>query len=178
MARTLAVLFAAALAVPVAARAQDAKSADLAKQFVQLLDQKKLDAIATADPQTPGTYAAALYFPGTQLLVVSAKYAAPALMNDRLVKKDYHEAYVDLSSASIVSTKVFVMDMFADGLVAKPKADVPADSLERAGTVVTFDGDYKKAKLSEAEYTKSFDQADADYARILQLLITKLKSGT
>jgi hypothetical protein len=178
MVRTLAVLFAAVLAVPVASRAQDAKSADLARQFVQLLDQKKLDAIAAADAQTPGSFAAALYFPGTQLLVVSAKYSAPALMNEALAKKDYHEVYVDLSSASIASTKVFVMDTFADGLMVKPKGDAPADSVETAGKMVTFDGDYKKLKQSEAEYTKSFDDADAAYSRILQVLIGKLKSGT
>jgi hypothetical protein len=178
MVRTLAVLFALVLAAPVVSRAQDSKSADLARQLTELLDQKKLDAIAAADAETPGSFAAALYFPGTQLLAVSAKYSAPALMNDRLLKKDYHEAYVDLSSASITSTKVFVMDTFGDGLVAKPKGDMPADSVERAGATTTFDGDFKKAKLTEAEYAKAFDEADAAYAHILRVLITKLKSGT
>ena len=177
MVRTLAILFAAVLAAPVVSRAQESRSTDLARQLVQLLDEHKLDAIAAADPQTPDAFAAALYFPGTQLLVVSAKYAAPALMNDRLLKKDYHEAYVDLSSASIASTKVLVMDTFADGLMPKPKGDAPADSVERAGTTVTFDGDVKKAK-GEAAYTRAFGEAEAAYAQILQVLVTKLKSGT
>lgn len=178
MVRTLAVLFAAMLAVPAAARAQDGKSPDLAKQLAQLLEDKKLDAIASADAQTPGVYAAALYFPGTQLLVVSAKYAAPPLLNDKLAKKDYRDVYVDLSSASMPESKVFVMDTFADGLVAKPKGDSPADSVERGTKSVAFDGDFKKAKMSEADYTKAFDEADTAYAHILQLLITKLKAGT
>src|SRR5262249_13568823 len=60
MVRTLAVLFAIVVAAPGAARAQDSKSSDLAKQLAQLLDEKKLDAIAVADPQTPGSFAAAL----------------------------------------------------------------------------------------------------------------------
>ena len=178
MVRTLTVLFAAMLAVPAAARAQDAKSADLVKQLAQLLDEKKLDAIAAADAQTPETFAAALYFPGTQLLAVSAKYSAPSLLNEKLTKKDYRDIYVDLSSASIAATKVFVMDTFADGLVAKPKGDSPADSVERAGATVSFDGDPKKAKMSDADYAKSFDEADAAYAHILSVLIAKLKSGT
>jgi hypothetical protein len=178
MLRPLAVLFAAVLAVPAVVPAQDAKSVDLAKQLAQLLDEKKLDAVAAADPQTPGTYAAALYFPGTQFLVVSAKYSAPQLLNDKLTKKDYRDVYVDLSSAFVAGSKVFVMDTFGDGLVAKPKGDAPADSIERNGATVSFDGDYKKAKLSEAEYGKSFDEADQAYAHILSVLITKLKSGT
>lgn len=178
MVRTLAVLFAAVLALPAAARAQDSKSTELAKQLAQLLDDKKLDAIAAVDAQTPDSFDAALYFPGTQLLVVSAKYSAPSLLTDKLTKKDYRDVYVDLSSASIAGSKVFVMDTFADGLVARPKGDAPADSIERNGNTVSFDGDYKKAKQSEAEYQKTFEDADGAYARMLQVLIAKLKSGT
>ena len=176
--RVPAVLFAAVLAFPALAPAQESKSAEFAKQLAQLLDDKKMDAIAAADTATPGAFAAALYFPGTQLLVVSAKYAAPQLLNDKLTKKDYRDIYVDLSSAFVAGTKIFVMDTFADGLVAKPKGDAPADSVERAAGTLSLDGDYKKAKISEADYTKAFDEADGAYARTLQLLIAKMKSGT
>jgi hypothetical protein len=178
MVRSLAVLFAAVLALPAAARAQEAKSPDLVKQLGQLLDDKKLDAVASADPQSPGNFAAALYFPGTQLLVVSAKYAAPALLNEKLAKKDYRDVYVDLSSAFVPGSKIFVMDTLGDGLVAKPRGDTPPDSIERGNATLTFDGDYKRAKQTEAEYTKAFQEADAAYSQILQLLITKLKAGT
>lgn len=176
--RATAVLFAAVLTLPAFAPAQESKSTEFAKQLAQLLDEKKMDAIASADAQTPGAYVAALYFPGTQLLVVSAKYSAPQLLNDKLTKKDYRDIYVDLSSAFVAGSKVFVMDTFADGLVAKPKGDSPADSVERAAGTASFDGDPKKAKMSEAEYAKAFDEADTTYARILQILIAKLKSGT
>lgn len=176
--RAQAVLFAAVLAVPAVSAAQESKSAELVKQLGQLLDDKKMDAIAAADTQNPGTFVAALYFPGTQLLAVSAKYSAPQLLNDKLAQKDFREVYIDLSSASVVGTKVFVMDTFADGLVAKPKADSPADSVERANGTMSFDGDFKKAKMSEAEYTKSFDEADAAYVKMLQVLIAKLKSSS
>ena len=177
MVRALAVLSIAILAAPGAARAQDAKSVDLAKQLAQLLDEKKLDAVAAAD-STPGVFVAALYFPGTQLLAVSAKYSAPDLLTEKLAKKDYRDVYIDLSSASIAATKVFVMDTFGDGLIAKPKGDAPPDSVERAGATTSFDGEPKKAKLSEADYAKAFDECDAAYVKILQALIAKLKSGT
>jgi hypothetical protein len=178
MVRMLAVLFAVFVAAPIAVRAQDSKSSELAKQLGQLLDDKKLDAIAAADPRSAGTYAAALYYPGTELLVVSAKYAAPALLDDKLAKKDYRDVYVDLSSASVAGSKVFVMDMLADGLFAKPKGDTPADSIERRAGTVSFDGDPKKAKMSDSDYAKAFEEADTAYAHMLQLLIDKLKSGT
>jgi hypothetical protein len=167
------------LFMPAVARAQDAKSVELAKQLSQLLDQKKLDSLASRDPQDPGTFHAVLYFPGTQLLVVSAKYSAPALLNDLLAKKDFRGVYVELSSASVPSSKVFVMDIYADGLMVKPSGDQPPDSVERAGTQSTFDGGWKKAKMSEADYLKTFADADAAYAHVLQLLINQLKgSGT
>lgn len=177
MVRALAVLFAVALVAPVAA-AQDSKSADLAKQFGQILDEKKMDAFAAADPDSKDTFVAALSFPGTQLLVVSARYSAPQLLNDKLAKKDYRDVYVDLSSASVAGSKVFVMDTYGDGLVAKPKGDAAADSVERGTKTWSFDGDPKKSKISDAEYAKAFEESESAYVKALQLLIAKLKAGS
>jgi hypothetical protein len=174
--RILALLTAATFFLPAAVRGQDAKSADLAKQLAQLLDQKKLDSIAGIDAQSAGGFVAALYIPGTQLLVVSAKYSAPELLLDKLKKKDYRDVYVDLSSASVPSSRLLVMDTFADGLVARPAGDAPADSIERAGAGATFDGNWKKAKLTEAEYMKLFGEADSAYAHALEVLIAILKA--
>lgn len=179
MVRGLGVLFAVALCLPAAAGAQDLKSGELARQLTQLLDSKKLDTVASADTQNPGTFIAALYFPGTQLLVVSARYAVPALLTELLARKDFRGVYVELSSASVQSSKLFVMDAYANGLLPKPSGAQPSDSIERAGTQSTFDGGWKKAKISEADYMKSFGEADAAYTQVLQLLINHLKaSGT
>lgn len=175
---TAAAVVAVVLAcAPAFAAGQDAKSADAVKQLAQLLDQQKLQTFAAADKDNPGTYVAAMYFPGTQLLVVSAKYSAPQLLDQKLAQKDYQGVYVELQSASVVSTKLFVMDTLADGLVARPGDNQAPDSVERAGTQITFDGDWKKAKESEADYMKTFDAADAGYTHAMQVLIDKLKSG-
>jgi hypothetical protein len=171
-----ALVFAVTLAAPSASPAQEAKSTDLVKQLTQLLDQKKLDAIAGADSQNLGTYVAALYFPGTQLLVVRGKYAAPPLLNEKIAKKEYRDVYIDLNSASVAGSKVFVMDLNADGLIAKPGDNQGTDSVEQAGKTVTFDGDWKKAKISEADYNKAFSDADDAYAKALELLIAQLKN--
>ena len=175
--RAVVLLTLACLGLPAAAGAQDSKSADLARQLGQLLDAKKMDSIAAADPAAPGTFLAALYFPGTQLLVISAKYFSPDLLASRLAKKEYRDAYIDLNAGALADSKIFIMDTFADGLVAKPRGDNPADSVERAGTTLAFDGDWKKNKQSEEEYMKAFTDSDTAYAHLLQLLIDKLKSS-
>ena len=58
-----------AVASPLLAGPQESKSAPLAKQLVQLLEAAKIDSIGAVDPTT-GAFVAALYIPGTQLLVV------------------------------------------------------------------------------------------------------------
>src|SRR3954453_22302402 len=65
------------LSAAASASAQDAKSPDIVKQLTQILDAKKLDSIAAPDPQAPGMYVGALYFPGSQLLLVPARDPAP-----------------------------------------------------------------------------------------------------
>ena len=121
---------------------------------------------------------AALYFQGGQLLVVSAKYSAPALLTAKLAKKDYRDIYIDLNAASVAGSKIFVMDQTCDGLVAKPGDNAP-DTWEEGPKTTVFDGDWKKAKMSEDEYTKAFAGADERYARILTLLADQArKSGS
>jgi hypothetical protein len=177
--RAALVLSLALLTVPAAAAAQDVKSGDLAKQLTLLLDTKKLDSVAAADAANPGTYIAAVYIPGTQLLVVSAKYTQPSLLTDLIARKDFRGVYVELTSASIQSTKTLVMDAYANGLLPKPAGDQPPDSIDRAGTESRFDGAWKKAKIPEADYLKNFGDADAAYSHLLQMLVNHLKtSGT
>jgi hypothetical protein len=158
-----------------AASAEDSKSAAVAKELVQALDAAKLDGIAAADPSAPGAFVAALYIPESQLLVVSAQYAAPELLVDRIAAKDYRGVYVDLQSASVRATKVFVQDQGADGLSAREEDNQAADSWEEKDKTVAFDGDWKKAKISEADYTKTFADADERYAKMLSALLAQVK---
>lgn len=160
------------------AEAQDSKSTAAAKELGEALDRAKLDAIAAPDPSDPSAFVAALYFPGAQLLVVSAKYSAPVLLTAKLGKKEYRDIYIDLSSASIPASKVFVMDQGANGLVKDPDDDQPADSWEQGNKSTSFDGDWKKAKMaSEQEYEKTFADADARYAQLLTLLAAEAKKS-
>lgn len=167
-----AVCFLAALA-PLTAE-QDCKSAAAAKELAQILDAAKLDAIAVADPTPPGTFIAALSIPDTQLLVVSAQYAAPSLLVDKIKTGDYRGVYMDLHAAGNAGSRIFVQDMGPDGLFAK---DDNGDSWEIGGKTTIFDGQWKKTKLSEAEYAKTVADADARYAKMLGLLIAQARQA-
>lgn len=157
------------------AAAQESKTLALAKELTQLLDQAKLDSIAAKDPSAPDTFVAALYFPGTQLLVVSAKYQVPVLLDAKIAKKDYKEVYTDLNSAYVEGSKCFVMDIGADGLRAK-KDETRFDTCDIGAKSYMFDGDWKKQKLaSEEDYQKAYAQADERYVKMLNVLIAQAK---
>ena len=163
-----------ALSISGAALAQEAKSPALAKQLAAALDADKLESMAAKDPSTPGTYVAALYFPGAQLLVIAAKYAVPVLLDQKLAKKEYRDMYLDLNGASVPNTKVFVEDFGAEGLKLQQSENQPADSDEAAGKRTAFNSDWKAQKLSEEEYKKTFANADARYSQMLTALLDAL----
>ncbi|HEY0876464.1 MAG TPA: hypothetical protein VGD94_23520 [Vicinamibacterales bacterium] len=155
---------------------QDSRSGPLAKQLAQALDAAKLDAVAAPDPSTGG-FVAALYIPGTQLLVVSGKFENPQIGTHRIGKSEYRELYMDLMGASEAATRLFASDVSCDGFVFDPDGDAAADSWETGGKSFAFTG-AKKAKLSDDDYLKAYTEADTQYAHILELLIAKLKPGT
>lgn len=168
-----ALVLAGLLLAPTLAFAQESKSAALAAELARLLDERKLDSVAAE--QGTGQYVGALYFPGAQLLVVSGKYASAARMNDLLTKKEYKEVYLDLSSASEQKTRTFIMDLGANGLRFRREDNQPFDTADVAGRSVTFDGDWDRAKISEAEYRKTYASTDEQYSQMLQALIAQLK---
>jgi hypothetical protein len=150
------------------------KSAAIAKELVQAMDAKKLDSIAAKIPNTDGTYAAALYFPNVQLLVISGNYSVPQLMEPRLAGKQYRDTYMELSGTVAPDSKIFVQDMGEPGLSAK-RQDNMFDTWNRAGKVVVFDGDPDKQKMSDGDYQKAFTAADEEYAKILSALLAEAK---
>src|SRR5687767_9221868 len=119
--RLLGISVAAAVCfAPASTYAQDTtKTTGLVGELVKLMDAAKADSIAAPVPGAPDQFVGALYFSGSQLLVVSAKYSAPQLLTEKLAKKSYQDIYIDLNSASVPNTKVFISDLGADGLKAK-----------------------------------------------------------
>jgi hypothetical protein len=174
--RVESIVLVCALVIPAAAGAQESRSATVATELTRLLDQAKLDSIA-ARQETAGQYVSALYIAGSQLLVVSAKYSQPARMDYLLNEKKYQEIYQDLNSASEQQSKVFVMDLGANGLRFKQEKN-ELDTADVSGKSVVFDGDWGKARISEADYRKTFETTDAQYTQMLQALVAALKKSS
>jgi hypothetical protein len=105
-------------------------------------------------------------------MVVSAKTSAH--FDPLLKQKAYRDVYVDLNGIPD-ATKVFITDLGANGLRFKRESDQPYDTVDFGGKTINFDGDWGKAKISEQEYTKSWQSYDDRYSQILQALIATLK---
>jgi hypothetical protein len=172
---TMGIGLGAAIVAP-AAQAPD-RTAALATELTGLLQQRKLDAAAARLDEE--TFVAALFYPGSELLVVSAKYSAPSLLVQKLADKKYRDIYLDLASASVPESKVLIEDLKADGLRASRDDDDPFDVVTKGstGVSVNFDGDWKRQNLSEGDYAKLFQETEATYAALLQALVDELKKS-
>lgn len=167
----LVVVLLVAVAVPVVA--QEPQSAAPARELARLLTDRKLDSFAMRIPNSADEFAAALVFPG-QMIVVWAKFGAPAVLNEKILRRDYREAYIDLNSASDPASRHFVTDLGADGL-SRGERNQPADAHDVGAKSVRFDGSWREDKMSEKEYLQAHADGDAAYARVLGLLLEQLK---
>lgn len=166
-----------ATAVPSVAVAQEPQSAASVKELVQLLASKKLDSIAARMPDSREEFVGALSFSG-QLIVVWARTTAPTVVNEKLIRKDYREVYMDLNAASVIETRHFVTDLGPDGLKSKPATKQgPSDSHDLGAKSMRFDGNWREDKMSEADYMKAYAEADAAYAKAIQALIDEVKKA-
>lgn len=170
----LILTFVAGSATSLAAPQEPNKTQALAKQLTDLLQTQKLDAIAARTGEDH--FAAILFIPGVQMLVVSARYAAPALLNEKIIGRQYRDVYLDLASASVPDSKLFIEDMQADGLRPERAGNTPFDIVTRGvGAAFTCDGDHKKKKLSEDEYRRTYMDFEGAYEKILIALLEQAR---
>jgi len=164
---SLAIGAVALLALVAPGAAADLQSRPLAQQLTTLLAGRHLDAIAVKDPSDDGRFVAALYFPDVQLLVISARYPSPAELQQMLASHAYRDVYAALQQSGAADSKLFVQDLGADGLHAA--ANQPVDIVyERVVNQAIFDKDVARA---DAAYNRKLTAADAQYSRLLQLLL-------
>jgi hypothetical protein len=150
------------------ATADDWQSAPATRALLQHMDASKADALAVRDPERPERFIAALRLPG-QLLVVSATHPSVDLVAQRLARGDYRDVYMDLQGTPARASKFFVHDMAADGLSLDARGEA-YDVVYDGATMLTCDGQWKDAKMPEAEYRDRVAKADVRYARMLGLL--------
>jgi hypothetical protein len=168
--RSLAIVVLNSTLVLAGPAAEPSRSAAVAKQLTAALAAHKLDAVAAKDPDEPNRFIAALYYPGAQLLVVSARFSVPSAIEAKLAQQQYHDIYLDLQSSAIAKSSMFYEDLNADGLCAN--RDQPADLLyDGSGAPKVFDADWDKHKLSQKSYEEQYAAADRQYARMLQILL-------
>jgi hypothetical protein len=172
----------AAGAVRVAAQPAPAASCAKVKELVELMKGKKLEAFAMRESMFESRFVATMVTPDVQTLLVSALYSRPTDIDYWIYQKDYNRAYGDLVSGALGSERFLVEDVLGDGLMAVPGKNGVADSVAIAGVKQLFEGpaDPKgrnaKKPLTDV-YMKSFADADARYARLLDILIAQLKAG-
>ena len=167
--------FAVAQSSALAAAREDSRSVPEAATLTTLLDQRKLDSVAAKHPDEPSRYVAALYYPGSQLLVVSAVTPVPAVIDQRITEGKYRDAYIDLQGPATKEGRFFVMELGADGLRRTRQNDAPFDITYRNGAnQVSYDGDWERQKLAKEAYSQRFEQDDEQYARMLRILADEL----
>ena len=100
-------------------------------------------------------------------MVMSAKYPAPPLLNERLARREYRDVYIELNAASAVE----IADVRHRHRRRRPqgrrptKRDDPFDIRDAAGKAFRFDGNWREDKMSEADYMKMYAEADDRYAQ-------------
>ena len=173
MLKTCGILLLVCAALGAAPAERSVRSAVLAKQLGAALLEQQLEAIATRDPDAADRFVAALFFPDSQLLVISASYSSPSVLEQKLAQKNYRDVYLDLGTSQFANTSVFVQDMKADGLCHD--RNQTADILYEGGASTIFDGDWKRHGGSQQDYEQRLAAVDERYSRLLELLLTELR---
>ncbi len=174
---TVGAVLLALLVMPRLSSAQppSSKSAALASELVKMLDAMKLDAVA-ANRGANDEFVGAMYFPGSQLLVINARTSVPDRMKYLILQRSYKDLYVELNGAVDQQSKTFISDLGANGLQFRREKNQPFDTVDTTGKTTAFDGEWRKAKMSEVEYTKIYQAHDEQYSQMLQALIATLKN--
>lgn len=169
-----ALLGTATLVAAPADRTVSLKSASLVAQLTAALGEQKLDAIAAKDPEGTDTFVAALFYPGSQLLVISARASDATTLDTRLFYKQYRDIYVELQGRPVKGSSLFVQDMKADGL--PDESGDATDIVYRGdGSTVVLDQNWRSRGVSEDTYRRQLEETDAAYARALALLLAQVK---
>jgi hypothetical protein len=147
----------------------------IARDLAHQLRNASLQAFAAPDPERPGAFVAVLYVP-EQLLVVEAYHPSPAVLEGRIRAHQYREAYLDLQGTPTPAGRFFVLDANANGLLTAVPGHGSVDVVDVAGRPsLLLNGDASEQKLGDGEYRARVTEADAEYARLLHVLISALE---
>ncbi len=154
-----------------AALTQESVSASLAAELSRVMTERQLSASASKDTLDDDRFVAALSFPG-QLLVVSARYSVPTIIQNKIADGQFQEVYLDLNGASIAGTKIQITDAGANGLRA---ADATVDVIDQGAGMLRLDGNPSGQDMSRTEYRDAVANADEQYSRMLRALLAGVR---
>jgi hypothetical protein len=161
------------------ANADESASAAAARELVAALNAFEPESIATSDPAHPDTFVAALHIPGSQLLVVRQHHPAAEAVRHRIALSQFRDVYLDLQGSPEATGKFFVHDSGADGILDARRGSGDVDVLYEDGVRQTlFNGDPASQHLTRPAYADKLSAADAEYARLLRLLVAAAKPGS
>jgi hypothetical protein len=164
-----------AIATGAASQTPGSDSAANVAAFLSTLRERQLETIAAEYPDEPNRFTAALYLPGSQLLVISATSANAPRLRQLIEMGDYRQVYMDLSTSNDRDGRLFVQDLEADGLHRTREGDNPFDITWENGVIQTiFNGDWFSRGISKAEYDRRFEDHDRRYAELLRVLTSSL----
>jgi hypothetical protein len=159
----------------VPARATDYVSTQPAQDLAYSLARTSLNAIAAVDPAETGVFVAALHVSGN-LLLVRARHPAPQKITAQIKAGEYFQTYLDLIGTPTAAGKLFVTDAGANGVLSGvPGADNIDVIRQEGGRAIAFNGDFSGQGLSAAQYDAKLSDTDAEYARLLKLLLSSVE---
>ena len=151
------------------------QSSQEAAALVALMKNQGVEVAAAPDPAEPGRFVAAMLIPDVQLLVVAAKSTAAEYLQAQIAQRQFSEVYATLNATAVPDSKLFFQDMGCDGLT---NDDGGIDVMyERGKDQTIFDGDWKRQKISKADYEARAAKADEDYSRILAVQTRSLETA-
>lgn len=154
--------------------AQSGASVAATRDLISALNEAGLDSIATIDPTEPGAFVAALHIKGGQLLVVRARHPSVDALSARLAARQFRDVYIDLQATPTPQGKLFVMDSGADGLPGDSDQPSEVDVVYQDGTRQFMLNGARAQKLSSNDYRERLQDAEANYTRLLNVLLTAL----
>lgn len=160
------------LVLPSGLHAQ-ASSASLAQELVRQLEAGRLDSVAASTGS--GEWVAALHLAGSELLVVQGRAGADLGLQGMAERRAYREIYIMLNSGAEPASKVLVSDVGSNGLRAARQGSEPPDTVERGERRRSYDGNWARVGLSEADYMNAYRADEAEYARMLQALLAAVR---
>ena len=151
-------------------RAEAFASFEAARELVSVLDELRLNAIATVDPTEGGAFVAALYIPRRQLAVVRASHPSVEDAMERIGQLDMGPRSICTPTGE-TRRKVLCAGCRRRRHSQRPSRQRAVDVLYKDGGRQTlFNGDIKGQRLTIAEYDAKLAATDAEYARLLALL--------